>query len=51
MAWYDQEKHALNFQIREIRHILNITQQHMTNTIFQVRKFEFCFFNSIYVYS
>ncbi|CAM4744978.1 unnamed protein product [Rotaria magnacalcarata] len=35
-AWHDHEKYTLSLQIQELRQILKITQQNLTNTIHQL---------------
>jgi len=38
LAWQDQEKKTLILQIRELRQILHMTRQNLTNTIDQVEE-------------
>jgi len=38
MIEFDQEKLSLILQINELYHIINLTQQNLTNTIHQVKK-------------
>jgi len=55
LAWQDQEKKTLILQIRELRQILHMTRQNLTNTIDQVEElvqleiyffYKLCFFDS-----
>jgi hypothetical protein len=38
LAWQDKEKKTLILQIRELRQILHMTRQNLTNTIDQVEE-------------